>query len=265
MDITSESLMRPRADRVFQVDKLRVEIYSSRLLLGLAAASDVGASMKDLLSTKAHVSMVFAAAPSQNEFLAALAAQQGIDWSHVVAFHMDEYIGLPATAVQRFGYFLAERLFDRVKPGVVHYLDGNASDLEKECQRYAQLLRQNPPDIVCLGIGENGHIAFNDPGVADFADPELVKVVELDERCRLQQVHDGCFPDIESVPKRAITMTIPALMSGKFLHCVVPGRMKAEAVKSTLHGPITPDCPASILRRHDHAILYLDVDSASLL
>jgi glucosamine-6-phosphate deaminase len=158
-----------------------------------------------------------------------------------------------------------ERLFDRVEPGAVHYLDGNASDLAEERRRYARLLSHHAPDIVCLGIGENGHIAFNDPGVADFEDSQVIKIVELDELCQPQQVHDGCFPSVEAVPKQALTMTVPALTSGDSLYCIVPGSRKAEAVRETLYGPISEHCPASILRHHDRAVLYLDSDSARLL
>lgn len=256
---------RPSPQQVFEVDKLRVEVYSTRFLVGQAAAVDVGARMKEILKIKDRLSIVFAAAPSQNEFLAALSPLERINWDKVIAFHMDEYVGLWAEAPQRFGNFLRDRLFDRVEPGLVYYLDGNAPDLEKECQRYTQLLNRYPPDMVCLGIGENGHIAFNDPGVADFGDPQVVKVVELDKRCRQQQVHDGCFPKIELVPKLALTMTIPALTSSDWMYCIVPGPTKAEAVRQTLQGSITESRPGSVLRRHDRTILYLDTHSAGLL
>jgi glucosamine-6-phosphate deaminase len=243
---------------------LRVEVYGSRALMGQAAAPDVGAHMRAILKSKDDLSMVFAA-PSQNEFLAALSTLEGIAWNKVVAFYMDEYVGLAEEAPQRFGNFLRERLFDHVKLGAVHYLDGNASDLGEECRRYARLLSQRTPEIVCLGTGENGHIAFNDPGVADFEDSQVIKIVELDELCWLQQVHEGCFPSVEAVPKQALTMTVPALTSGDSLYCIVPGSRKAEAVRETLYGPISEHCPASISRRHDRAVLYLDSDSARLL
>src|ERR1700730_10392041 len=176
----------------FIVDQLHVHIYQNRQSLGSAAGYMVAARMRALLAQQPQVRMIFAAAPSQNEFLQTLSEAEGIDWSHVVVFHMDEYIGLSSDAPQRFGHFLSERLFERVKPGQVHLID-STGDLDTECRRYADLLRTAPIDIVCLGIGENGHIAFNDPPVADFADPYLVKVVELDLPCRQQQVNDGCF------------------------------------------------------------------------
>ena len=206
--------------------------------------------------------MIFAAAPSQNEFLETLRGAEKIDWKRVTAFHMDEYLGLSADAPQSFRRYLKERLFDRVHPGEVHLIAGEAPSPEEECARYAHLLAEAPIDIVCLGIGENGHLAFNDPPVADFADPKMVKVVELDEACRRQQVHDGCFARFEEVPTHAITLTIPVLLSGGWLYCVVPGPTKREAVEKALTSPISPACPASILRTHARARLYLDRDSA---
>jgi glucosamine-6-phosphate deaminase len=207
--------------------------------------------------------MGFASPPSQNEFLYELREIPGIDWKRVTAFHLDEYVGLPNTAPQNFGQFLRVRLFEKVRPGTVHYLDGTAEDLGAECVRYGSLLENHPFDIACIGIGENGHIAFNDPPVADFNDPQLVKVVDLDLMSRQQQVHDGCFKDLESVPKKALTLTIPAIFSARFVYCMVPAPSKAEAVKKTLEGPIGIACPATILRRHENATLFLDKDSAA--
>jgi glucosamine-6-phosphate deaminase len=175
---------------------------------------------------------------------------------------MDEYIGLAPEAPQGFGNFLRERLFEKAGFLAVHYIDGGATDLKKECERYAGLLLNNPPDIVCMGIGENGHIAFNDPPVADFNDRYVVKVVELDLPCRQQQVNDGCFLRLDLVPTHALTLTVPALMAGRFIYCIVPGPLKAEAVYNTLYQEIGEKCPASVLRRHPHAELFLDVDSA---
>lgn len=241
-------------------DRLRVRVYASRREMGAAAAADVAACMRELLDRQPQVRIVFAAAPSQNEFLASLIAEPGVDWNRVAAFHMDEYIGLPAQAPQRFGRFLEERLFRHVRPGKVHLIDG-CNDPEAECRRYGELIGSAPIDIICLGIGENGHIAFNDPPVADFADPVPMKPVELDEACRRQQVNDGCFPHIEEVPRRALTLTIPAMMSGRRLFCIVPGANKRAAVAQTLRGPVSTACPASILRRHPDCTLYTDLDA----
>jgi len=221
--------------------------------------------MKDIIADRGEVAIVFAAAPSQNEFLATIRSLNGIAWDKVIAFHMDEYIGLTADAPQGFGNFLREHLFESVKPGTVYYLDGQAPDPEEECKRYAALLEAHPVDIVCAGIGENGHLAFNDPPVADFADPVPVKVVQLDEACRMQQVHDGCFPDFDSVPTHALTMTIPALIAAQRIYTVVPGPTKAQAIKDTLTGSVGTHCPATALRQHPDSVLYIDRDSASLL
>jgi glucosamine-6-phosphate deaminase len=242
------------------VDALQVRVYKDRASMGVAAAATTVEKMKEVLSRKGRVRMVFAAAPSQNELLEHLCRAEGVDWSRVAAFHMDEYIGLPENAPQRFAYYLQKHLFQHVRPGEVHLIQPN-NDPERECARYARLLTEAPVDIVCLGIGENGHIAFNDPGVADFHDPAVMKPVDLNEDCRMQQVHDGCFPDLASVPRSALTLTVPTLVSASHLICVVPGPTKREAVRRTLTGPISPDCPASILRTHGDCTLYLDTES----
>ncbi|MFQ5865824.1 MAG: glucosamine-6-phosphate deaminase [bacterium] len=257
--------MKTHPVRRFFVDSLQVLVFADRAKMGRAAGQAVAEKMRVLLEKQNEVRMIFAAAPSQNEFLTELARTTQIDWARVTAFHMDEYLGLPGEAPQGFGRFLRERLFDKVPFKAVNYIRAAASDVQDECKRYAGLLREAAIDIVCLGIGENGHIAFNDPPVADFNDPEWVKVVELDERCRQQQVNDGCFAAIEDVPEQAITLTVPTLMSAEALFGVVPGPAKAQAVCHALSGPIDPVCPASILRRHQNAVLFLDVDSAAKL
>ncbi|MGB4337824.1 MAG: glucosamine-6-phosphate deaminase [Bacillota bacterium] len=248
----------------FTVDRLNVEVHENRRELGKAAAAAVGARMKEEIARKGKVNVVFASAPSQNEFLEELKKDADIDWSKVVAFHMDEYIGIPGDAEQSFAKFLDDHLFNEVRPAEFHRIDGNSPDIEAECQRYAELLQKHGIDIVCLGIGENGHLAFNDPPVADFEDPKWVKVVELEERCRQQQVNDGAFPTLDEVPRIALTMTIPALMSAKWAACMVPGPRKQQAVRDTLAGPISKECPASALRRHPAATLFLDRDAAEL-
>ncbi|HIW54600.1 MAG TPA: glucosamine-6-phosphate deaminase [Candidatus Ruthenibacterium merdigallinarum] len=248
----------------FTKDALRVQVYATRAEMGRAAARDIEAAIAQVLREKGRCNMIFAAAPSQNEVLAALAASKSIDWPRVHAFHMDEYIGLPAAAPQGFANFLRAALFDKVPLGSVHCIDSTAG-AEAEAARYSALLRENPADIVLLGIGENGHLAFNDPHVAQFDDPALVKAVTLDDTCRMQQVHDGCFASLDEVPRTALTLTIPALMAAGQAFCVVPAPTKAQAVRRTLEGPVSPECPATALRRHPHAALYLDADSASLL
>ncbi|NGP45618.1 glucosamine-6-phosphate deaminase [Bacillaceae bacterium SIJ1] len=228
--------------------------------MGRAAAADVIAKMKALLKEKETIRIIFASAPSQNEFLETLRTASGIEWHRVTVFHMDEYIGLKPQEEQSFSKFLCDRLFDSVKPGKIHLIDG-LNDPELECQVYSERLMEAPIDIVCLGIGENGHIAFNDPPVAHFNDPKLIKMVKLDEMSRQQQVNDKCFHKLADVPTHALTLTIPALLSGSYLYCIVPGLTKKNAVKQTLKGPISETNPASSLRRHPSCILYLDKDS----
>jgi len=252
--------MQPTPIQSRTVDRLKVNVYPTRQQLGQAAGADIAAKIRALQSAGKNLRMIFAAAPSQNETLATLVAATGIDWSRITAFHMDEYIGLPADAPQRFSRFLRDRLFDRVKPGVVHLID-STNDITAEAKRYTDLLRQAPIDIVCLGIGENGHIAFNDPPVADFNDPLTIKPVQLDNACRQQQVNDGCFPTFASVPTHALTLTIPTLMSGAHLFCSVPGQTKRNAVHRTLTDPISTACPSTILRQHPDCTLYVDQDS----
>lgn len=248
-----------------KIDDLTIKGFTNRTEMGRAAASDVAARISQLLETQDIVNMVFAAAPSQNEFLDALTRTEIIDWRRINAFHMDEYIGLPEHASQRFGNFLKEQIFTKLPFHAVHYLDGNNPDPQDECLRYTRLLEQHPTDIVCMGIGENCHIAFNDPHVADFDDPKWVKMVDLDLACRQQQVNDKCFDTLEEVPLYALTLTIPALMRAPYVYCIVPGMNKAVAVHNTVTTGINALHPSTILRKHPKATLYVDEDSASLL
>jgi len=248
----------------FQKDKLQVQIYFTRREMGMSAAKDVAEKIRSLLAQQAEVNIIFAAAPSQNEFIEALCAEKDIDWQRINAFHMDEYIGLPDNAPQRFGNFLKERIFDKKTFRTVNYLDGNRQ-ADEECERYTALLLQHPIDVVCMGIGENAHVAFNDPHVARFDDPKLVKVVDLDEKCRMQQVNDGCFSSIDKVPKYALTLTVPALLNGKYLFCMVPAKTKAWAVYHTINDPVSEAIPSTCLRTHENAILYVDIDSVEML
>ncbi len=245
-------------------DKLRVTVYRSRVEMGAAAAADAADAIQAALERQGEARVILASAPSQNELLDAL-TRAAVDWPRVTLFHMDEYAGLDAPHPASFRRYQQQRVLSRIQPRAFHGISGEALDAHAECARYAALLAVAPIDVVCLGIGENGHLAFNDPPVADFADPHLVKLVNLDAACREQQVHDGCFPDLAAVPRRALTLTIPALLGGRELFCVVPGPRKAQAVRDTLHGPIATSCPASILRQHAAARLYLDSDSAALL
>lgn len=242
------------------VERLRVCSFATRRDMSRVAARHVADDIRARLAVAPRVRVIFAAAPSQADMIEALIAEPGIDWRRVTAFHMDEYIGLAADAPQRFALWLQQRLFGRVPFAAVHPIVPEPEP-GAAVERYAALLAAAPIDIVCLGIGVNGHIAFNDPPVADFADPQDVKIVELDDVCRQQQVDDDCFPNIGAVPERAVTLTIPRLLRAERLFCVVPGALKRVAVEKTLHGPITTECPASVLRRHADCTLYLDAES----
>jgi glucosamine-6-phosphate deaminase len=249
----------------FNADRLLVNVYPTRDAMGMAAAKDAAEQIQQLLDTKEFVNIIFAAAPSQNEMLFHLSSHQDIDWGRINAFHMDEYVGLSDNAPQRFGHFLDQAIFGKLPFHDVHYINGNASNPEEECSSYAALLEANPVDIVCMGIGENTHIAFNDPHVADLNDPLMVKLVDLDEVSRMQQVHDGCFAAFEDVPRMAITLTVPALLKAASIFCVVPGINKAQAVYHTINSPVSALYPSTALRQHEQASLYLDVNSASLV
>lgn len=249
-----------KALKVSDMGGLKVYVLNTRKELGEAAGKDAAEKIKKVIEKQGEANVVFAAAPSQNETLEALLASD-VDWSKVRAFHMDEYIGLAPDSPARFGNFLKRAIFDKVGFNEVHYIPCEG-DAQKICEDYSNLLTKYPPDVIMLGIGENGHLAFNDPPVADFNDPKKVKIVALDDICRKQQVNDGCFPTIDDVPKTAITLTMSMIMSAPYAITAVPSSSKADAIKATIHGPITTDCPASILREHKCATLYLDKDSA---
>ena len=242
-------------------DKLKVRIFDSRPEMGRAAAETVSAKIRELLKTKPYVSIIFASAPSQTEFLTSL-LEMDVEWDKINAFHMDEYVGLDKDAPQGFGNFLKDRLFSKVGLRETHYMNGNAEDPEQECLRYAGLLEKYPTDIVCLGIGENTHLAFNDPHVAFFDDPKIVKIVDLDTACRQQQINDGCFATLDDVPVYALTITIPALFKSTFAYAIAPGPAKANAIYHTVNSDISPTYPSTILRRHPNAILFIDNKSA---
>ena len=233
----------------FQVDTLECSVFGSRAELGEAAAGEFASACRTALGSGANdFRVVFAAAPSQNEFLERLALRDDIPWSRIVAYHMDEYLGIGADHPASFRRFLIDRLFDRVgiEPESRRLIPGERTESPgRACQEYEDLLRDKPLHLVCAGIGENGHLAFNDPPVADFIDPLWVKIVRLDAACREQQVNDGCFGSIRDVPTHAYTMTIPALLSAPRLLVVVPGPRKAKAVRDALKGPIAEACPAS--------------------
>ncbi|WP_342358603.1 glucosamine-6-phosphate deaminase [Terrarubrum flagellatum] len=237
-----------------------IRVFATRAEMGATAARDVAAELRHRLASQKTVRIIFAAAPSQQEMLAALAREPDIDWAKVEAFHMDEYIGLATDAPQRFGLWLRAHIFDRLPFGAIHLIEPG-DDPAATASDYAGRLRAAPIDIVCLGIGVNGHLAFNDPPVADLDDPLDVKVVELDDVCRQQQVDDECFATFADVPETAITLTIPRLLDADRLFCVVPGKAKREAVRRALNDPMGEACPATALRKHPACALYLDAGS----
>ncbi len=249
----------------FKKDKLTVEIYENRTLMGEAAARDIKERFKSLLKEKDEINVIFAAAPSQNDVLKALVDDKEIEWNRINAYHMDEYIGLDKDAPQGFGNFLKAHIFGLVPFKSVNYIDCTTTEPDKEAARYGELLKKNPTDVVIMGIGENGHIAFNDPPVANFNDDKYVKPVKLDEICRQQQVNDGCFKSLSDVPTHAMTLTVPTLVKAPYLFCIVPAPTKAKAVYETLNGSIDEHCPATVLRLQDNAKLYLDDKSSALL
>lgn len=250
--------------KLFTKDQLEIKIFDTRAEMGLIASREAAEYIQKELKTKNELSIVFASAPSQNDFLSSL-VEQDIEWNRINAFHMDEFIGLPEDAPQGFGNFLNSKIFNKIHLKSINYLFDKNEDPITICKKYSNLLDHYSIDIVFMGIGENAHIAFNDPHVALFNDPEKVKVVSLDLICRKQQVNDGFFASIDVVPSHAITFTIPVLVSAKRIFCIVPALSKAKAVKAVVFGKITEKCPASILRTHKYATLYCDKDSAKYI
>ena len=247
----------------FQADQLAVRIYPSQPAMAAAAALDVRDYLQDCLAQASEARVIFASANSQIQFLQAVHQLGGVDWRRITLFHMDEYLGISDQHPASFAGFMREQVQEKFHPKEFHYLQGDASLPLTECQRYADLLSAQPIDLCCLGIGENGHLAFNDPPVADFHDPHLVKLVKLDDLCKQQQVDEGHFPSLAAVPAFAYTLTIPALCSARKIICIVPEQRKAAAVQAALQGPVDTACPASYLRSQAQATLYLDAASAS--
>lgn len=253
----------PQPLRSFDVDRLRVEVHADRRSLGEAAATYLANALRAAADGREQLGMVFASAPSQVETLEALTDAPGLPWSSVVAFHLDEYLGLPGSHDRSFARFLREHVADRVPLAAAHYLDGETPNPEQECRRYGDLLADVGLELGCVGVGENGHVAFNEPNDTDFDDARHVRIVGLDERSRRQQVNEGLFPSFDAVPARALTLTVPTIVSARTLACVVPGPSKARAIREMLTGSVSEACPASVLRRHPSAVLFLDEGSAS--
>jgi glucosamine-6-phosphate deaminase len=248
-------------DQTVGVGLLRVCVYDTSRAMGVAAAHNVGDRLRSLLDRQQSVRAVFAAAASQESFLDALAIEEGIDWSRVEALQLDEYVGLGNDDPRSLCRWLASRVTERLGVGHASYMRGDAENLADECARFEAEVDERPIDLGLIGIGQNGHLAYNDPHVADFSDPRSVKVVEIDATSRAQAVRDRAFPTLISVPREALTLTMSVLLRVKALSVVVPGAHKAAAVADTLLGPISPACPASSLRQHPDATLYVDADA----
>jgi glucosamine-6-phosphate deaminase len=246
----------------FKKDNLVCRVFANRDEMGKAAAQDAAAVIRQLLAQQDEINMVFAAAPSQNDVLKHLLAED-VDWSRINAFHMDEYIGLEGKFEKTFGYYLKTTIFDKVPFKSVNYV--GSGDVEQVCARYTQLLSSRKIDVVLCGIGENAHLAFNDPPVADFKDPAVIKAVKLDQVCRNQQVNDKTFDTLDEVPQYAVTLTIPTMVSAKHMFCVVPTDKKAQAVYDTMNAEISEAVPASIMRTHPSALMYTDAAAGELL
>lgn len=246
------------------VDRMAVHIFESNEKLGQRAADDLAVLLSQIMDEQGRAAVILATGNSQLTFFSALRAQKGISWGRVNVFHMDEYLGMSEQHPASFARYIREKLVDFIHPAGFYPIRGDSSDVRSELKRYTNLLREFRPDVCVLGIGENGHLAFNDPP-ADFQTKEVIQVVNLDHKCRMQQVGEGHFLTLGEVPKRAITLTVPALLAVKNVLAVVPEARKAPAVKAALKGPVTPDCPASILRTQSHVTMYLDCESASLL
>jgi len=255
----------PQPVQTYQIEKLPVEVYANKEDMGQAAAQAARTILQTAIAERGKANLILATGNSQLAFLHALRMLDGIDWSVITVFHMDEYLGIDPEHPASFPKYLHEHIIDHVQPAIFHPVPGQPDDVNQACATYEKLLQDHPADLVAMGVGENGHIAFNDPPFADFNDPHWVKVVELDEVSRRQQVGEGHFPSLDDVPKEAITLTIPALLAPIHILAIVPEARKATAVHACLTQPISEDRPGSVLRQVDHAKLYLDLDSGRLM
>ena len=251
--------------KTFTVDELPVRVYAQQSDLASDAARVVQEFLARCIAERGAATAILATGNSQIQFLDELINLGGIEWSKVTLFHMDEYLGIDASHKASFSRYMRERVESRVKPGAFHYINGNADQPLDECSRYADLLQAQEIDLCCLGIGENGHLAFNDPHVAEFDDPWAVKLVSLDLKCRQQQVNEGHFPGVDEMPRFAYTLTIPTLCAVRKVVCIAPEKRKAQAVHNALRETVSTNCPASYLRTQPQAVLLLDTDSAALL
>lgn len=246
-----------------RVHELSVEVYESESDLGAAAAANTARIIRERVAHQGSARVVIATGNSQLAFITALRDQVNVPWHAVTVFHMDEYVGIDRDHPAGFRRWIRERVEIPFGPRQVHYIDGDAPDPDAEAARYEALLREAPLDLICMGIGENGHIAFNEPYQADFADQRWARIIELNDQSVQQQVGEGHFATLDDVPRRAISLTVPALLAPAAIQVCVPESRKADAVYATLTEPISTAVPATILRSQPHATLYLDRDSAS--
>ena len=265
MDSTLIAGSWKRAAQSFKADDLSVEIFDTLDDLASDAALEVNSFLRATLKEKSSAAVILATGNSQIQFLKKLVSLEGVDWSKITLFHMDEYLGIDQNHKASFRRYLRERVQTLVQPKAFHFIQGDVDLPLEECDRYERLLTAQPIDLCCLGVGENGHLAFNDPPVARFEEKRLIKIVKLDDACKMQQVKEGHFPSLEAVNPYAFTLTIPALCSARRMICIAPEKRKADAIRNALKGPIATSCPASFLRRQKHCSLLLYHDSASLL
>lgn len=249
----------------FSIDALSVCLYPSLKSLAAAAAQSVAQYLQEILSKQQTATIILATGNSQLEFLHTLVTTTQLDWRSIILFHLDEYLGIEATSPASFRYYLQERVVKQITPKQFYGIQAEAAEPLAECDRYAKLLRQHPIDLCFLGIGNNGHLAFNEPGVANFNDPYEVKIVKLAQQTRLTQVEQGYFPNLDTVPEYAYTLSLSTILKAKKIVCLASGIAKADIVKEMLKGTITSSCPASGLRLHSNSTLFLDKDAASLL
>lgn len=261
MDFTISS--QPK--RIVSYNDLSVRIYEEDRELAQDAARLTFNYLQSILQEQEVATVVLATGNSQIKFLEAITTHQKLDWSRIIFFHLDEYLGITAKHPGSFRHYLRTRVEQKISLRKFHYLQGDALQPLAECARYSQLLQQQPIDLCLLGLGHNGHLAFNEPTVADSQDSQLVKLVKLEAITRQQQVNGSFFAHLENVPQYAYTLTIPAICSAKQIFCLVPGKHKAKVVKQMLTSSIDTNFPASILRKQKQATLFIDRDSASLL
>ncbi|NEO28386.1 MAG: glucosamine-6-phosphate deaminase [Kamptonema sp. SIO4C4] len=252
-------------NKQFLVEHLTVQVYPSKQQVAQVAAAATRDYLQQVIQQRGEANIIFATGSSQLRFLQALTALEGIDWSKITCFHLDEYLGLSATHPASFRHYLAEQITTKVQPRQFYYIQGDADEPISECDRYTQLLKSRTLDLCCLGIGENGHLAFNEPHLADFYDPALIKLVKLDATNRQQQVQQGNFPSLDQVPQYAYTLTVPVICSAQKILCFAFGTRKANIIQTMLSETVSPACPASILRHQAQASLYLDTEAAQLV